>query len=84
MFKQQVVSVTDLRMKTKQSLHDLKRGPKFVFSNNSPVAVLMDVEEYEMLIRPDLFELSNEEMTDVTRSAAQEARHTPKEELLNI
>lgn len=84
MFKQQVVSVTDLRTKTKESLHDLKKGPKFVFSNNSPVAVLMDVEEYEMLIRPDLFELSNEEVTDAMQAAAREALRTPKQELLNI
>lgn len=84
MLKQQVVSVTDLRTKTKQSLQNLNKGPKFVFSNNSPVAVLMDVEEYESLIRPDLYELTMDEVTDDMLKNAAEARKMPKEEFVDL
>lgn len=84
MFKQQVVSVTDLRTKTKEALHDLKKGPKFVFSNNSPVAVLLDVDEYEALIQPDLYELSMDEVTDDMLAKAEDARTSSKEAFVNL
>ncbi len=84
MLRQQVVSVTHLRTKTKESLEGLRRGPKYIFSNNSPIAVLLDVEEYEMLIRPDLIELPKEEVNETLFSLAEYARNTPKEELLDL
>lgn len=84
MLRQQVVSVTNLRTKTKEILEGLQRGPKYIFSNNSPVAVLLDVEEYEMLLRPDLIELSKEEVDDKMLSLAEQAQKTPKEELLDL
>ena len=84
MLADQVVSVTDLRTKTKQSLGGLEYGPKFVFVNNSPVAVLISLEEYEMLTSPDLSELTHEEVTSKMRTKADEALATPKEELLDI
>ena len=84
MLKQQVISVTDLRTKTKQSLEGLNKGPKFVFSNNSPVAVLMDVDEYEVLIQPDLHELSMDKVTHDMLEQAEEARKMSKEEFVDL
>ncbi|MFA5793170.1 MAG: type II toxin-antitoxin system Phd/YefM family antitoxin [Candidatus Gracilibacteria bacterium] len=84
MLRQQVISVTNLRTKTKESLQNLQRGPKYIFSNNSPVAVLLDVEEYEMLLRPDLIELSKENVDDEMLSLARQAQNTPLEELLDL
>ncbi|QQR55311.1 hypothetical protein IPG41_02015 [Candidatus Peregrinibacteria bacterium] len=46
--------------------------------------MLLDVEEYEMLIRPDLIELPKEEVGHEMLSLAEQARNTPKEELLNL
>lgn len=84
MLRQQVISVTNLRTRTKESLQGLQRGPKYIFSNNSPVAVLLDVEEYEMLLRPDLIELPKEEVDSKISALAEDARNTPKEELLDL
>jgi PHD/YefM family antitoxin component YafN of YafNO toxin-antitoxin module len=84
MFTQQVVSVTDLRVKTKQSLQGLKTGPKFIFSNNKPIAVMMSVDDYELLLNPELVELPNKYVTAELQEEAKKARKMPKEELLNI
>lgn len=54
MLKQQVISVTDLRKKTKECLEDLDKNPKFIFMNNKMVGVLLDVDEYEALSNPKL------------------------------
>lgn len=54
MLKQQVISVTDLRKKTKECLEDLDKNPKFIFMNNKMVGVLLDVDEYEALSSPSL------------------------------
>lgn len=84
MLKQQVISVTDLRKKTKECLEGLHENPKFIFMNNKMVGVLLDVDEYETLTKPDLFEISEEELGAEIRKKASAARKTPKEELLNI
>ena len=54
MLKQQVISVTDLRKKTKECLEDLDKNPKFIFMNNKMVGVLLDVDQYEALNNPKL------------------------------
>lgn len=84
MLKDQVISVTDLRTKTKQCLVGLEYNPKFIFSNNKMVAVLLDVEEYENLTKPDIFELPEEEVTKKMKQAAEVAKKTPLHKLLNI
>ena len=84
MLKDQVVSVTDLRTKTKQCLEDLDENPKFVFSNNKMIAVIIDVEDYEALMRPDLFELSDDEVSDEMLEKAEKAKTLPKEELVEL
>jgi PHD/YefM family antitoxin component YafN of YafNO toxin-antitoxin module len=82
--KQQVVSVTELRTNTKQSLQNLEKGAKYIFSNNSPIAVLIAVEEYEMLMAPDLIELPNEEVSNEMLSMAKDALNSPKADLLDL
>lgn len=47
MLSNQCVSITDLRTKTKECLEDLWSQEKYVFVNNKPVAVLMDVAQFE-------------------------------------
>ena len=47
MLSNQCISITDLRTKTKECLEDLWKQEKYVFVNNKPVAVLMDVAMFE-------------------------------------
>ena len=48
MISQQVISVTDLRTNTAKILDSL-RGIKYIFVNNKPKSVIMDVDSYEQL-----------------------------------
>lgn len=84
MFKERCISVTELRTRTKKCLQGLRKRPKYVFVNNRPVAVLLDIDEFETLAKPDLLELSKEEVSDSLRRQAASARKTPKDELLDI
>lgn len=84
MLKDQVISVTDLRVRTKECLEDLDRTPKFVIMNSKMVAVLLGPEEYETLIRPDLVELPVHAVTSTMRGKARQAKRTPKEKLLDL
>lgn len=47
MLANQCVSITDLRFKTKECLAGLWRHEKYVFINNKPVAVLVDIAKFE-------------------------------------
>lgn len=47
MIASQCISVTDLRLKTKESLSSLREHEKIVFVNNKPIAALISIEEYE-------------------------------------
>ena len=85
MFKDQCISITDLRTKTKECLEDLAIEPKYVFVNNKPIAVLLDINEYEVVfMKPELRELSLEEVDSTTLKAAQNARNTKKSDLVNL
>lgn len=84
MLQNQVVSVTDLRKKTKECLAGLEKNPKFIFSNNKMIAVMITVEEYETLTQPDLVELPSEEATLELKKLAKKAKATRKSELLEI
>ena len=47
----QCVSVTDLKRDTKSILSSLKiDGPKIIFVNNKPVAVLKDISDSDLVI----------------------------------
>lgn len=71
MFKDQCISVTDLRTRTKECLEDLGKEPKYIFINNNPVAVLLDIDEYEdFFSKPQLIELEkNETGTELKKRA---------------
>jgi len=47
MLSKQCISITDLRTKTNECLQDLQVAEKYIFINNKPVAVLMDVTQFE-------------------------------------
>ena len=47
MLSKQCISITDLRTKTNECLEDLWKFEKYIFINNKPVAVLMDVNQFE-------------------------------------
>lgn len=47
MLSKQCISITDLRTKTSECLQDLQVAEKYIFINNKPVAVLMDVAQFE-------------------------------------
>lgn len=85
MFKDQCISVTDLRTRTKECVEGLEKAPKYIFVNNKPIAVLVDIEEYEHhFLRPILTELSLDEVDGKLLKRAAVARKTKKSDLINI
>ena len=85
MIKDQCVSVTDLRTKTKECLSGIDKAPKYIFVNNKPVAVLVNIDEYEAnFIKPELTELGVDEVDANLREKAEAARRKKESELINI
>lgn len=85
MFKEQCISVTDLRTKTKECLDGATRTPKYIFINNRPIAVLMSLRVYEdCFTEPRLVELSNDAVPTGMKKKAASARRMKKSNLLNI
>lgn len=85
MLKEQCISVTDLRTKTKECLEDLQKEPKYIFINNHPVAVLVDIDVYEKhFMKPELRELDKFSVDSDLIKAAEVARKSKKKDLLNI
>lgn len=85
MFKDQCISVTDLRMKTKDCLEDLDKEPKYIFINNRPIAVLLDITEYERhFLKPELIELEAHEVDATLKNQAAVAKKSKKRDLINI
>lgn len=85
MLKDQCISVTDLRKKTTQCLNSLEGEPKYIFINNKPVAVLIDIFEYEeKFLKPELVELREDEVDEFLRKKATHARKSRKKDLLSI
>ena len=85
MFKEQCISVTDLRTKTKECLDGVTRSPKYIFINNRPIAVLMSLRVYEdRFTEPRLVELSDDVVDAGMRRKAASARRMKKTNLLNI
>lgn len=85
MFHDQCVSVTDLRTKTKSCLEDLDKEPKYIFINNRPIAVLIDIHQYEEhFSKPHLVELKMDEIDENTKKQAQVAKKSRKSDLINI
>ncbi|MFA7308626.1 MAG: type II toxin-antitoxin system Phd/YefM family antitoxin [Patescibacteria group bacterium] len=84
MLQNQCISVTDLRTKTKECLKDLKKEPKYIFVNNRPIAVIMDIAEYEEYHCPVLRELDESEVAPEMRDRAEKARKASRSDLVNI
>jgi hypothetical protein len=85
MLSNRCVSVTDLRTKTKQCLDDLDTEPKYIFTNNRPIAVLVDVNQYEeYFLRPSLIELKANQVNTKLRAGAKLARRSKPKDLVNI
>jgi hypothetical protein len=85
MLKDQCISITDLRTKTKTCLEDLEREPKYIFINNKPIAVIVDIVEYEKnFTKPELTELPVNEVDEQLKKEAKSAKSTRKLDLLDI
>lgn len=85
MIKDKCVSVTDLRTNTKDCLSDLDKNPKYIFINNKPVAVLIDIQQYEdMFYETDLKELGVDSVGDNLVSGAKSAKELDESELVNL
>lgn len=84
MIQDQCISVTDLRTKTKQCLDGLGKEPKYIFINNKPIAVLININKYEELMNPELIELEEKEIDENLKKEAASAKKISKEELLDI
>ena len=84
MIKEQCVSVTDLRTKTKECLNGIDKAPKYIFINNKPIAVLVDIDEFEEMSKPRLLELGVDQVNESLLVEAHKARKIAKEYLRNI
>ncbi|PIR55260.1 hypothetical protein COU74_02560 [Candidatus Peregrinibacteria bacterium CG10_big_fil_rev_8_21_14_0_10_36_19] len=84
MIKDQCISVTDLRTKTKECLAGIDKAPKYIFINNKPTAVLLDIDTYEEMTRPQLIELNKDQVTQELIKEAQKAKKISKSDLLDI
>ena len=85
MIKDKCVSVTDLRTNTKDCLDGLQKSPKYIFINNKPVAVLIDVQQYEdMFYETDLVEMDSSEVSDDMQAKSDDALELDESELMNV
>ena len=85
MLQEQCISVTDLRTKTKKCLENLKKEPKYIFLNNKPIAVLIDISQYgHDFFFPELRELSHDEVDAKMLKKAATAKKLKKHQLINI
>lgn len=85
MITDQCISVTDLRTNTKQCIDKLKEGEKYIFINNKPKAVLMDIEMYEKLFNGYILkELPREEVSDNLQKKADKVRKMKSSEFVNL
>lgn len=85
MTKSQCISVTQLRTETKKCLDGVEEEPKYIFVNNQPIAVIINIDDYENLCGiTDLKELSEEEVTKDMKKELKEAKKIKKSDLINI
>jgi hypothetical protein len=84
LFKDQCISITDLRTKTKQCLENLGDGEKYVFINNKPKVVILDIEIFEKIVKPVLVELEKNEVTAGLKKKIDKSKKTKVKDLINI
>ena len=85
MFQDQWISVTELRTNTKDCLENLAKEPKYIFINNRPIAVLLDINIYEEhFMKPELVALNKDEVDENLLKQAKRAKKSKKSDLINI
>lgn len=85
MTKSQCISVTQLRTETKRCLDGVEEEPKYIFVNNQPVAVIINIDDYENLCGyADFKELDKKEVSQKLEKEAGKAKKAKKSELINI
>lgn len=67
MLTEQVISITDLRKDATSIIKNLSL-PKYIFVNNKPKAVVMDMEEYETLKKQAFMQTMQEEVKKAKKS----------------
>jgi len=85
MTKSQCVSVTQLRTQTKKCLEGVEEEPKYIFVNNQPIAVIINIDDYENLCtHTEFVELDQKEVSQKFKEGAEKAKKAKKSELINI
>lgn len=85
MTKSQCISVTQLRTETKRCLEGVEDEPKYIFVNNQPIAVIINIDDYENLCKyTELKELDEKDISNKLRAEANNAKKMKKSELINI
>lgn len=85
MLRDQCISVTDLRMHTKNCLQNLSEGVKYVFVNNRPVAVIMDIDMYEdNFVETTVKELPKKTITKELKMLAKETADMSTDDFIDI
>jgi len=85
MFQDQCISITDLRKNTTKCLQNLEKNEKFIFINNKPVAVIIDINQYEQNFhKPSLIELPKTEISTNIKKLAEETQKMNSSEFINI
>ena len=85
MTKSQCISVTELRTSTKKCLEGVEEEPKYIFVNNQPIAVIINIDDYENLCKyTELKELNEKEISNKLKKEAEKAKRMKKSELINI
>jgi len=85
MIKSQCISVTQLRTETKKCLDGVEEEPKYVFVNNQPIAVIINIDDYENLCGyTELKELNKNEISEEMKKEAAKAKKVKKSDLINI
>lgn len=67
MLTEQLISITDLRKDATSIIKNLSL-PKYIFVNNKPKAVVMDMEEYETLKKQAFMQTMQEEVKKAKKS----------------
>jgi hypothetical protein len=89
MLSDKCISVTDLRTNTKMCLDNLQTSEKYIFINNKPVAVIINIKSFEEMKKksetiPELIELGEDEITPELKEKAEKAKKIKKSNLINI
>jgi len=88
MTKAQCVSITDLRRNTKECFADLPDiGVKYVFINNKPKAVLVDIDDFDAFYSPPrvtLYRMRDDDLTPEMKKKIEKAKKAKKSDFTNI